>query len=374
MRIVRNPELKGIIGLVLVIVLIGGVLVISTGKLEEWFGITIGGGPRLFDKIVFVSERGGKAEVYAVNPDGSDRKQLTHGVSAMSAPFVSALGNRVVFVGAFKGGSQVFSVNGGGSGLERLTSATGPKEQPAYTPDGRSLSFISSGTVYLAALNGDNLERVLPTSEEMRIAMVARNALPAYQRYAWWSDGKRIAAVAKDEKFGDVLVYLPKVGGKAKRMPFSPNQPAEVAGISWAVDEPILAVAAKIDKKSVLVMFDADTQQMKLLAVIEKQEFGAPSVSPDGSAVACPVKSPDGKAPSGIVRIDTSSGSGQIIAKGDYESAAYSPDGDMLLAVKVDEESGKRDIVVIDLTTGETKQLTNDGASYGAVWSPASRK
>jgi TolB protein len=373
MKLFKNPELRGILGLVFVILLIGGIMAVASGKLETWFGISLFSGPKLLDKIVYVSDNSGSRDIYAMNTDGSDQKTLTEGVSVISAPFVSPNGNRVVFVGRFKNETQVFTVRGGGGQPERLTSATGPKQQPAFSPDGKNLAFISSGTVYLTNMNGEGMERALPTEKDTHLAMLDRNSLPAYYTYAWGSDSKSMAGVTKDSNSNDVLVYLPKLDGEAKKMPLSPNERARINDISWASEKPSLAVSVIIGKRSMLGVYDAEVGQLKPVASAEKQELRDTAMSPDGSSVVAVLKSHDKKAPSGLVLVDVESGQGRIIAAGDYESISYSPDGEKLLAVQVS-KSGDRDIVVINTTDGQVEKLTSVGHSSDPVWSPVSEK
>ena len=225
MSIIRNPELRGILGLILVILIVGTIMAATTGKLEEWTGISIFPSSIALDKIIFVSNRTGSNELYIMNTDGSHQKPLTSNAHLMSPPAISASGKRITFVGAFDSGNQVWSVTPAGGSPERLTSATGPKALPQYSPDGKSLSFIASGKVYISDLNGDNLDPILPTHDETQAAMADRNALPAYSEYAWSPDSKSLAGVMKDQAGNDMLVLSAEArwkgcsspGGRSRR-------------------------------------------------------------------------------------------------------------------------------------------------------------
>lgn len=380
MKLVRNPEVRGIAGLVLVILILGGAMAVWSGKLEQWFGITIGSGPRMIDSIVFVSDRSGTSEVYMMNVDGTGQQQLTKGARVLSEPCVAPNGSRALFVGMHKSASQVFSITARGGEAVRITSATGPKQQPSFSPDGKRMSFISSGTVYVTDLSGESLDRALPTPEELQVAMTQRGALPAYLAYAWTPDAKGMAGVTKDMsedqllKENDVLVVVPEFRGEVKRIPFSATERAVIKGICWAAEKPVLAMAAAVGKRNVLAVLDLESEEMRPLAMVDDQQFGRPAIAPDASALVCAVKSLNDEIPSGLVRLDLSTGQGELLAEGDFDSPAYSPDGDMLLAAKLDAGRKTRDIVLVDLSSGEMKQLTDDGRSHGAVWSPKSRK
>lgn len=372
MKIIRNSEFRGIVGILLLVLVLVTVMAAASGKFEQWFHITWFSGPRALDKIIFVSDRSGSDEVYVMNTDGSSRKQITKNARVLYTPAVNPLGNRIAYVGAFGKTNQVFSVNAEGGSLSQLTSATGPKSRPGYSPDGTRLSFIASGNVYVADLEGNNPDRVMPTHEEMHAAMASRDKLPSYRMYAWGPDGKGMAGVTSDET-GDILVVLPTLEGEALRIPLSVGGRASVVGLAWAARKPILAISVMIGGKSMLVIFDSREKRLMPVAVVERQEIGKPSLSPDGSEVVAAVISRDKKVPSGIVKIDVQSGSGQIIARGAFEDATYSPRADSVMAVRLDERS-KRNIVTIDPLSGEVTSLTTDGDSFGAIWSPVSER
>ena len=396
MNIIKNPELKGIIGLILVILVIGGLFALSTGRLEQWFP-----GPRITDKIVFVSGRAGANEIYTMNPDGSDQKQLTKGAKVASAPVISPLGNHIAFVVASGGVSQIFSVNGAGESLERLTTASGAKSVPGYSPDGNKFAFIASGRTFVSDINGENISTVLPTRGEIRASMssmLERGTVPAYSNYAWNIDSNSLIGVTRDQAGSDMLVHLPKLDGHAETligamkapgggqmlvyvgtcggqpspmMTIPSGQHARITGIGRAKDKPVFAISVEAGNAGALLTFDASTEKLTPVIATPKLIFGKPAVSPDGSSLVVPIKSENKKIPNCILKLDLGSRRMQPLVNGDFESASYSPKGDAILAQTVGE---KRDIVSIDPSSGEVKQLTSDGNSFDAIWSPVSEK
>jgi Tol biopolymer transport system component len=382
MKIIKNPELKGIIILFIVILILGGLMAGTSGKLEQWFGVTLFSGPRLQDKIVFVSGPNG-SDIYVMDKDGSHREALTKGAGVLSTPAISSAGNEVIFVAMFGKDKQVASVGARGGELEQLTSATGPKKEPGYTPDGKRLSFIASGKVYASDLNGDNPECVLPTDEEIHAAMSSSSEsreIPAYYSYAWAPDSKSLAGITKDNKDDDILVYIPQHDHSSdhSNSGVCPQRRilavGHVTGYSWAAEKPVLIASVNIGKKSTLLAFDIEHEQGGKIAELDKQEIGVPAISPDATVVVVPLKSINKKAPSGLFKIDLSSGQAQIIAKGIFENPVYSQDGNQVLATVVSDNGEKRDIVLIDVSKGEITQLTHDGNSFNAIWTPVSAK
>ncbi len=379
MKIIKNPELKGILILLLIILGLGAVMAGMSGKLEQWFGLTLFSGPKLQDKIVFVS--GGKINV--IDKDGSNRTVLPADTEALSAPAISVMGNRIAFVAKRGSEQQVVSIGAEGDDLEQLTSATGPKKEPQYTPDGKQLSFIASGKVYAADLNGDSPETVLPTNEEIRAVMSSASEsreIPAYLSYAWANDSKTLAGVIKDQDDNEVLAYIPyhdHSGEQANPGGACPERKAlavgKIAGYAWAASKPTLVATVGMGKKSGLILFDGESKKGGLVLTADKQDFGSPAISPEATEVIIPLKSHDKKAPSGLARLDLKSGKGGIIVKGLFENPKYSPDGSMVVATAIKDDS-ETDVVLIDLSSGEVKQLTNDGKSHDPIWTPASKK
>lgn len=399
MKFFRNPEVRGISVLILIILVLGGLFAVVTGKTEQWFGLDWFTGPKLENKIVFVSERSGGREIFSMDLDGSNQKKLTSGARVSSTLAISTAGNRIAFVGMEGKSEQILSVGARGGDTEQLTSATGPKSAPAYSPNGKAFSFIAGGKVYVAELDGSKPDPVLPTHEELHTAMVARGALPAYSDYLWDSNGSSMLGVTKDSNDSDNLAFMPKPEGEAfKFLAITPGpnsipqlaflqdfskkpvsyslEPGDdkirVTGIAGAASAPIYVASTNIGKLSLLWLINIREGTMGPIPAPGVQEFGKPAISPDGSEIMVPVISRSAKAPSGLVRLPLSSESGgpQMVSVGEFRDIVYSPKGDEVLAVKVDAKSKKCNIIKISLTDGKIRQLTKDGCSYSPAWSP----
>lgn len=104
----------------------------------------IGGGGR----IVFVSDRSedGLLQLWTMNPDGSDWRQLTFGPGNKSQPRWSPDGRRLLFVapGGGENGLDVWLMNADGTGLVNLTQFVGDDTDPAWSPDGQRVAFAST--------------------------------------------------------------------------------------------------------------------------------------------------------------------------------------------------------------------------------------
>lgn len=371
-----NPELKGIAAILLIALVIGVLLAGTTGKLEQW-GLPWFTGARAVDRIIFVSDRSGSAQVYSMDVDGSDQKQLTTGdVEVLSAPTISPAGNRIAFVGMKGSSTQVFAVGANGGSLRAITTSASSKRQPAYSPNAKRLAYIESGRVFVAELSGANPEPVLPTDEELALAMNdpsgGRGVIPMYSMFAWGPDGESLAGVTSQNGV-QALVYLPSPDGEAQR--FSLGDPtAKVVGLSWAVDTPLLAASIQVgESRGMVVLFDPEQPQPQVVFT-GAVRVGAPAISPDGIAIVVPAVSKDvaANAPH-LLKIDLEAAESSILCKGVFENPVYPPGGDSILATLTDSKTRKRGIVTIDPESGEVTRLAGKGNNFDAIWSPQSR-
>ncbi len=89
-----------------------------------------------------------RLEIYTMDADGTNVRQVTRLGAASFAPFFHPDGKRIVFasnVGDPKGRDfDLYIVNDDGTGLERITASPGFDGFPMFSPDGRQLVFASN--------------------------------------------------------------------------------------------------------------------------------------------------------------------------------------------------------------------------------------
>ena len=375
MKFIRNPELKGILAILFIALVVGVLLAGSSGKLEQW-GLPWFTGAKVTDKIIFESDRSGARHIYSMNLDGSNQKQLTDGdIKILSAPAMSPAGNRIAFVGMLGAADQVFAIGAEGGRPHPLTTSANSKRQPGYSPNGKKLAYIESGRVFIAELSGSNPDPVLPTEQEMAMAMNSQSgghdAIPVYSMYSWAQDSEGIAGVTQQDG-ADTVVYLPSPEGEAQR--FNTGDPmVKVVGLSWATDKPVLAVSIQAgEAQGLMVLIEPDQKQPKAIYA-QPALIRAPAISPDASCVVANVLRLTVRPPMPVLlKIDTQTGKSKVLCKGAFESLLFSPKGDKILATAMT-RNGKRNIVTIDAESGKVTILTNKGDNSDAIWSPQSK-
>jgi Tol biopolymer transport system component len=139
-------------------------------------------------RIVFTSVRDGDMEIYSMNGDGSDVRRLTNRPGPDGGPWFSPDGKQIVFRGRaisdakelgdyqslLKEGLwrpttlEIFVMNRDGSNLRQVTRLGGANFAPAWHPDGRRIIFASNVKdpkgrdfdLFLINLDGSGLEQI----------------------------------------------------------------------------------------------------------------------------------------------------------------------------------------------------------------------
>jgi TolB protein len=115
-------------------------------------------------KIYFVSDRSGHKEIWGMDYDGSNQRQLTHLGSTSLSPRISPDGSRLAFSSLTKSGWDIlmFSID-----LNRVVNFPhfgGTNISPAWSPDGARLALSSSrggnSQIYVCDASGGNLHRL----------------------------------------------------------------------------------------------------------------------------------------------------------------------------------------------------------------------
>ena len=125
-------------------------------------------------RIAFTSDRGGSRDIYTMDQDGSDVRRLTDDPAAEEAPAWSPAWTRIAYQSDRNGNWDIFTTKsdcdparpeaGEPCDGRQLTDGPGDDMLPAWSPDGRSIAFVSTRDgnpeIYVMDKDGGNQRRL----------------------------------------------------------------------------------------------------------------------------------------------------------------------------------------------------------------------
>ena len=244
-------------------------------------------------KIVFDSERDGDAEIYVMNPDGSNQQRLTNRKGLDLYPSWSPDGKRIAFGSTRDGNMAIFAMDPDGSNVTRLTKSAYEFSvwSPDWSPDGKRILFQSprDGNVediFVMDADGSNVQRLTNTPGSGKFS----------SDQAWSPDGNWIAF--NSNRSGKQEIYVMSVdGSNVKRLTDTPGTAANRKSFKpvWSPDGKRFAFNSTRDRSSdnpaeVVEIYTMDTDGSNVRRLTHTTDEGYPSFdakwSPDGKKIA----------------------------------------------------------------------------------------
>jgi len=116
-------------------------------------------------RVVFSALANGGVAIFSMNPDGTDRRQLTSNPAGDDwDAAVSPDGRKIAFVRSEGAAANIYVMNADGSAIHQLTAFVpgGYAEGPAWSPDGQRIAMTASeygvhSRIYVMSASGHNL-------------------------------------------------------------------------------------------------------------------------------------------------------------------------------------------------------------------------
>ncbi len=264
--------------------------------------------------IVFVSNRdGGKGEIYAMDADGSNPRNVTNNPANDDSPAWSPDGRQIAFQSNRRGPIEIFVMNAGGGNPIPLA----PGGRPAWSPDGRQLVFnrvvdhhpelfaisLAGGEPRRLTFDQDfnadaswspDGKRLAFTSSQNHTLQITVMGLDGHGRAvltsrgnnrlpAWSPDGRRI--VFNSDREGKDSLYIMEADGALQRRITQGNFDEEEA--SWTRDGRSIVFESERDGNTEIyrmhLLNDPDGA-IRLTRHVAADDM--PSWSPDGKWIA----------------------------------------------------------------------------------------
>lgn len=319
-------------------------------------------GPTIPDEIVFESNRDGDYELYIMNTDGGNQRQLTFNNADEEYPRVSPDGQRIAFVSNLDGNPEIYVMNRDGSEQTRLTFDPSEDRLPAWSPDGRQIIFTSrrddgKPDLHIMDADGSNVRQVART--------------PMYEGYTSWSpDGRRLAFSAYPDSSSMVWqIYTMNADGTDIRR--ITNSSHHEWSPTWSPDGEWFVFLSQRDSRSNpgVYLMRPDGSDVRLLYNEPGEEWG-PSWTPGGNQVLFTIGRPDGI--DEVLSIDIDGNNlRRLTARGGFPSWAVGFSSSTGQANNIYAMGAEPLAAPLPLTGDGLIQLTFGGTShYTAVFAP----
>jgi len=341
-------------------------------------------------KIIFVrtgTAEGIDAEIYSMNADGSEKKNLTNTPHhAEQGPAWSPDGKKIAFVSiahprlpnALKGhlvplrtlwelarSAQIYVMNADGSEQKKLADNSAYGGRPAWSPDGSKIAFSSykDGEYGLCVMNADGSGQKHFTDSGFA---------------SWSPDSKRI--VFASYRDGNMEVYVMNADGSEQvRLT---NNPARDDYPAWYPDGDTILFASNRDRNWGIFVMDVGGGEQKRLTKTDCVEERAITYmpflacSPDGKKIMfmpCIASTDPGKGTLPQIHVMNADGTGRKKLADTGEGASWSPDGRKIVFTSFvrDTRGINQEIYIISPDGTEQRNLTNSTTWESTPqWSP----
>ena len=230
----------------------------------------------------------GSSDIYLVPTAGGDPVQLTSHEAGDHSPAWSPDGKTIAFISSRSGSSQIWLISTGGGEAWQLTDIATGADGPEWSPDGKKILFTSM--VWPGCDDECNAKRLKEMESSKVKAKIIDNLL--YRHWnTWRDDGRKSHLFLVDVKSGEHLNLIPDAEYDVPPFPFGGS-----GDYTFSPDGKEICFTAKVAPNPAthtnldLFLIPAEGGEPKnITEEYEGEDFG-PVFSPDGRFIAFGVR------------------------------------------------------------------------------------
>lgn len=223
--------------------------------------------------IAFASDRDGDSEIFVMNGDGTDERQLTLNQADDDKPDFSPDGQRIVFESSTDGDFDIWVMGADGSNPINLTNNKAQDYGASWSPDGSQIAYHSTadGNIEIWVMNADGSNQ----------HQITDNDLATSRSPVWSPDGQSLLYFS-DESGGRELYRVELATGAVSRLTeneFYDGQP------DWSASTGrLLFSSTRVDANANIFSMNPDGSDVQQLTTVAGTDDD-PAWSPDGSMI-----------------------------------------------------------------------------------------
>jgi Tol biopolymer transport system component len=308
------------------------------------------GDPDYTYKMAFGARDNGAFQIYSMAADGQNVRRLMETKANDMYPAWSADGKQIAFSSNRDGNYEIYVINADGSNPTRLTESPTQDSSPAWLPASGSASSASGEIAYASNLGGDFEIWLVNTDGSYLSQLTDNDAMDLSP--AWSPDGSRLAFVSNRDG-NDEIYTMNADGSDVRRLTDTPD--ASESFPAWSADGQLISFDSDRGNNWDVYIVNSDGSNLRRLTE-QLGEDWISSWSPDGTQIAFESKR-DGNYEIYVVSIDGNNP--QRLTQNNVQDGApkWSPDGSKIAFFS--RRDGNPEIYVVNADGSNPLRLTN---------------
>ena len=320
------------------------------------------GGQVVFTRRVYDAEANKNfTNLWIVSIDGGEPRRLTGARASDTSPRWSPDGRTIAFISDRGGSSQVWTIDPSGGEARQVTELPVDLDNVEWSPDGSRLAF--SAEVYPDCSDlACTAKRDKEKSDNPVKARVYTKLM--FRHWDAWDEGKRNHILVRPLKGGDPMDIMKGADADSPTKPFGGAEE-----FAWSPDGKSIAFTSKMAKNPAwstdnnVYLAAADGSGFRCLTCANEATDTQPAFSPDGRTIAYLAMSRPGFEADRqrVMLYDLASGKSRALTEAwdrSAESVAWSLDGKRLLVTA--EETARKKIFAVDPAGGKVSVVIGD--------------